>query len=155
MLAQDLSLLSPGNPRLVYFARPRFEAFRDNEEAAWSVLSVLNLETSREEVVEDLTDSPMAAFRPASGNELLWSPDGRYLLVLRLVEPFDDGESGREWGFDFLDVLNADWVSFHIGDCFACIDNLYKWHPAQPHTLLLREGSNNILEAHPQFEEVY
>jgi hypothetical protein len=151
----ELPLRCPGRPQVVYFSSPRFDGFKEVEDAAWSALSVLDPTIPREEIVEDLSDSPSIAVRPALGSDLLWSPDGRYLLVIRLHEPFADGEAGREWDFDFLDILNADWVSFHAGERFACFDNLYKWHPDRPHTLLLREGRNTILEAGPQFEELY
>jgi len=105
-------------------------------------------------VVEDFTGEAEGAlpYSPAGDR---WSPDGRYFVVVtvqlnKALVPDDIGAIV----YLFLDLGEADSVSFISKTNIALTSNFLRWKPGEPHTMLIRgDRPGTIDEVHPNTEE--
>jgi hypothetical protein len=149
--ARGLELTSPGRGAIVVFSDPIFAPAQPGEDVPWTRVSVVDPTSAEEVLVEDLSDHEMHAVFPALESASLWSPDGRYLLVIRAANVTPDEDVGRHQ-LDFLDVVLGRWAVFRGGGRFARTETFLGWVPTKPHTMLLVGPRGTTIEALPEGE---
>jgi hypothetical protein len=108
-------------------------------------------------LVEDLcAEEHFTAAFPFEPEQNRWSPDGRYFVVTtaKLDEDLRPGVMDR-FTYRFLDVLDAEWVSFTWKLNVASTDNFRGWKRGAPHTMLIAgDRPGEIEEVRPHNEDV-
>lgn len=147
----EFVLTSPRQVGRVVFRSPAFD--EEVEDPTWRVLVVEDLESGETVVVEQIPSDVGEALMPYPVEEDCWSPDGRFLVVIRTRDVLPGGETGRH-SFEFLDVEFGSWVCFRAGLSFASADNFLGWDPSRPHTMLIVSEFGQVMPAMPEVRMV-
>lgn len=148
---ERLEVRSPGLPRTAIFSDPIPGDFSAEEVTPWTRLSVRDEESGVLSVVEDLSGDPMHAVFPLTG-EHLWSPDGRFLMVVRSANVTPEGGLENQ-SYEVVDVGTGQWAYFHHKGVGMTTDTFLGWDTETPHSMLIRSDYGKLLRARPAAEE--
>jgi hypothetical protein len=113
-------------------------------------LLVLRPSGAPAETIEDYRGSTEAVC-PIGDEKKLWSPDGMYLVLLRMdgVEVRRKGQFERQY-LGVLGIEEKDFVIFRTAPKkTATASNFQGWRPDRPHTMRIITGANREEDAEP------
>jgi len=150
---ERLTLESPSKERkrTVVFSKPLFPP-APGEQALYARLAVRD-ENNELIFGSDLTQEGEHAYFPPLEDESLWSPDGRFLLVVAVANVESPQDTGPQ-SYRFLDTARGEWASFRADGTIAGTDNFFGWVPGKRHTMRVRHTYGRMLEAEPTIEDV-
>lgn len=143
-----LELVSKQQRKVVIFSNPVAEVRSGDPETPWTLLAIQNYGGGDRVVVEDLSQSEGSAVFPHPDVDQRWSPDGRYLVVVRAANVTSEGSMGAQT-FEFIDVVESSRVGFSGDGVIATTDNFFGWSSGKPHAMLLWKGKGTV-EASPE-----
>jgi hypothetical protein len=126
-----LKVNSPDKIHSVVFSRPITSLEPDMP--YWGKVEVFHKEKGRLFIVEDppgVVQAGYEAFAPFLNDQ--WSPDGRYLVVWKVINIDTDKAV-----VGFLDVCTGTWQGFEGNTKSATTDTFAGWREDKPHTMLL------------------
>ncbi len=143
-----IEIPSPNKKIVLVFSNPLFLPSEPKDDIRWTKLIIKHKDGEELYIVEDLSRHGTEAIFPTEW----WSPDGRYLVMVRANNVSPKGEHERH-NYDYLDVCTGTWVYFRGEDQGKVEDadtsNFMDWDKKQPHTMLINGKSGKYIEAFP------
>ena len=132
-----VELKSPTAPLSVVFSHPKYIPANDQDDIPFQLV-VIQHSDKKPHVLEDFRGSTRALV-PWLASENRWSPDGRYLVMIRL-----ESVSNHDYRHQFLaiyDFENSSFVNFRTTDGkFTTIANFAGWVAGEPHAVRIVLG---------------
>jgi hypothetical protein len=130
--AQHMTLSHPSGPAAVRFERRVQLPDGDGDcgSFGWRRIAIERPGGAVTVAGQDPKDTTL--FLPAIQDDETWSPDGRFLVVLRIAR---NGQGPTT--LQFLDLRRAAWTGFRAGPVTATAKAFRGWLPGRPHSARL------------------